>query len=681
VLRDDLTIDEEREACRALKGSMLRQEVYALDDTDKAEHPYTVTEQNFAIRRLQPRKDNRHAVFFTPAREAINYHYERNPTNPRIAHAMTLEVDDFGNVLKEAAIGYGRRQSDMNLSLEDRTKQAQTLITYTENRVTNAIEATNDDYRTPLPYETCTYELTGFKPENNAARFSFDEWTRNNFALPTSATEIPYEQTADNVSKQKRLIEHVRTLYRPNKMGVDENDPLTLLPPGTLQSLALPGESYSLAFTPELLTNLFGNKVTAVMMNSDGKYVHFGNDNNWWISSGRVFYSADNNDSAQVERDYAENHFFLPHRFLDPFGQTTSIQFDGYDLQTLETTDPLGNKVTAGERDSNNNITSKIDYRVLQPALVTGPNGNRSEVAFDTLGLVAGTAVMGKTGENKGDSLAGFQADLAQNEIDAFFADPKGQIAATLLGGASTRIIYDESRYYRLANVEKPVFAATIARETHASDPLPAQGLKLQTSFSFSDGFGREIQKKIEAEAGPLDLDDPNSPVIDPRWVGSGWTIFNNKGKPVKQYEPFFDDSHDFRFGKQVGVSSTLFYDPVERVVATLHPNHTYEKVVFDPWRQEAWDVNDTVLQADPKSDIDIGGFFERIPDSDYLTSWYESRINGQKGAAEKSAAEKTADHNGTPTVAHFDSLGQPFLTVADNGQKGTYETRVDLDI
>ncbi|MCP4402897.1 MAG: hypothetical protein GY801_37045, partial [bacterium] len=92
-------------------------------------------------------------------------------------------------------------------------------------------------------------------------------------------------------------------------------------------------------------------------------------------------------------------------------------------------------------------------------------------------------------------------------------------------------------------------------------------------------------------------------------------------------------------------------------------------------------DVNDTVLQADPKDDIDVGGFFERIPDSDYLPSWYENRINGQKGAAEKLAAEKAADHNGTPTAAHFDSLGQPFLTVADNGQKGTYETRVDLDI
>ncbi len=67
VLPAGLTVDEEREACRALKGSMLRQEVYALDGTDKQQHPYTVTEQNFTIRVLQPRGGNRHGVFFTHA--------------------------------------------------------------------------------------------------------------------------------------------------------------------------------------------------------------------------------------------------------------------------------------------------------------------------------------------------------------------------------------------------------------------------------------------------------------------------------------------------------------------------------------------------------------------------------------------------------------------------------------
>ena len=52
---------------------------------------------------------------------------------------MTLEVDKYGNVLKSVAIGYGRKQSPL-AEQSDRDKQTRTLITYTENRVTNAID-------------------------------------------------------------------------------------------------------------------------------------------------------------------------------------------------------------------------------------------------------------------------------------------------------------------------------------------------------------------------------------------------------------------------------------------------------------------------------------------------------------------------------------------------------------
>lgn len=63
ILPVALTPQEEREACRALKGMMLRQEVYGLDGTEKAAYPYTVTEQNFTLEILQPAGDNRYAFF------------------------------------------------------------------------------------------------------------------------------------------------------------------------------------------------------------------------------------------------------------------------------------------------------------------------------------------------------------------------------------------------------------------------------------------------------------------------------------------------------------------------------------------------------------------------------------------------------------------------------------------
>ena len=90
------------------------------------------------------------------------------------------------------------------------------------------------------------------------------------------------------------------------------------------------------------------------------------------------------------------------------------MTYDGYDLLLQETQDPLGNRMTAGTRDTNGNLTSKSnDYRVLQPALMMDANRNRAAVAFDALGMVVGTAVMGKPEENLGDTLAEFVPDLA----------------------------------------------------------------------------------------------------------------------------------------------------------------------------------------------------------------------------------------------------------------------------
>ena len=718
ILPTALTAEEEREACRALKGMMLRQETYADDagtDASEAEiwramTPYIVVEQNFTIRALQPRSANLHAVFFIHPRETITYHYERNPTDPRIQHALTLEVDSFGNVLKEAAIGYGRRQPDVSLPTdEDRAKQNNELITYTENRVTNVIEMA-DAYRSPLSCEVVTFELTGYTPTGAASRYQTSDFIEPNPGAPGRlrhkyTDQVAYEAQA-TANSCRRPIEWLRTLYRRDDLS-------DLLPLGELQPLALSGESYQLAFTPGLLTQVFqrrhaGQPTEALLPNpsavlggqgsDQGGYVDPDGDGNWWIPSGRSFFTTNPADNAVTELAYALQHFFLRRRYRDPFGQNAFVDFDANDLLMVETRDQVDNRVTVNAND----------YRILQPRLISDPNRNQTEVAFDALGMVVGTAIMGKPlpAPVEGDTLTGFVADLTQAEIDDFFraSDPHDNAPALLLD-ATTRIVYDLERFYRTRRENpndpiqwKPPYAATLARETHVNAPLPSQGLKIQLSFSYSDGFGREIQKKIQAEPKPL-VD--GGPTINPLWVGSGWTIFNNKGKPVRQYEPFFSPMHCFEFGIQIGVSAVLFYDPAERVIATLHPNHTFEKVVFDPWHQITYDVNDTCANrntqtGDPRTDPDIAGYVAEYfkamgPAAMAWQTWYAQRIGGSMGQDERNAALGAAEHADTPTTALFDVLGRPFLTLAcnrvvcaghdQNGDEDSYATRVDLDI
>jgi RHS repeat-associated protein len=716
----DLSGEEMREACRALHGSILRQEIYALDDTAESARPYSASERNYTIEVLQPQGSNRFAVFLAHARETIDYHYERklykvgtmDVADPRVLHSMVLAVDSFGNVLQSVAIGYGRRHPDPDLVPADQAKQAAILATLTVNSYTNPILA-DDSHRAPLPAESSTYELLQVKPKTNqtgvTSLFGIDELQGLINAASDGKHEIAFEDfKAPPADPSRRLLGRVRTLYRPDDMGAAAGDPNTVLALGKLEPLALPGVAYKLAFTPGLISQVYQRNGVALLPDpasvlgsrgpDGGGYVNL--DSGWWIPSGRAFYSTA--IAAVQEKTDALKSFFLPRRFVDPFGNTSTVEYDApHNLFVAKTADPLANVVTAS-----------YDYRVLAPKLVTDPNGNRTAAVFDVLGMVAGSAVMGKTTENLGDNLTAFTANLSQTQIDDFHdaADPH-TLAAALLGTATTRVVYDVSRFYnsRRASPLDPVkwlppFAAVLARETHVSDLAPGQQTKIQISFSYTDGFGREAQKKIQAEPGPV-VD--NGPTVNPRWVGSGWTVFNNKGKPVRQYEPFFSQlpkGHQFEFGLQVGVSSILCYDPADRVVATIHPNHSYEKVVFDPWRQESWDVNDTVSITDPTKDPNVGGFFSRLPREDFLPTWHALRTgatnstafgaqypNADRRAEQTVAAAKAAAHAATPGVAHADSLGRTFVTVAHNkvvcpnheldGTEEKFHTWVVLDI
>ncbi|KAK4924499.1 hypothetical protein LTR49_008388 [Elasticomyces elasticus] len=671
-----LTADEMREASRSLKGSILRKEVYAEDGTSKASVPYSVSESNFTIMFLQPQGNNPHSIFFKHPRESVSFNCERNMDDPRVSHNLVLEVDRYGNELRSVAIGYGRQPGRSPLTGDDKAKQEHLLSTYTEKDVTNPIYEP-DDYCAPTYSGMRSYEISGFVLPNGAALFSFDTFAADGFARLQTLNEIPFEQDNNPHLVQKRLLSSSRMLYRSNDLS-------HLLPPGQVESMALPGVEYKLAFTPGLISQVFRRRNTngsvdnllpnpANMLggrqNDQAGLVNVDNDGHWWVPSGRVYYHPNVDATPAQELLEARGNFFLQRRFTDQFDNSATVEYDENQLLLVRTQDSMGNKVKC-----------KNDYRVLEPVVITDPNGNGTAIAFDALGLVAGTAVMGKTSETLGDNLDGFVANVSSDDIKQFFLQPKDpQIGAKLLGGATTRIIYDVTRYWLELDPQErmPVFAVTLSRESHTSDGIRATGLKIQVNFAYSDGFGREIEHKVQAEPGAV---EGVAGTVAPRWVGTGWTIYNNKGKPVRQYEPFFDDTHEFSFSSIRGVSPVVFYDAMERAVGTLHPDHSWEKVVFDPWQQTSYDRNDSVL-ADPKTDPDVGYFFDKLQDKEYQPTWYDARKNGQLGSNEKSAAAKAIVHANTPAIAYSDSLGRTFLTVVDNGTYGKYETRTALDI
>jgi RHS repeat-associated protein len=596
------TAEEEREACRALKGSILRQEVYAEDESANAGIPYSVSERNYAIHQCQPRGQNRHPVFFVRPLETIDYHYERNVTDPRIGQTLTLEVDEFGNVLKSATIAYPRRTPV-------HPEQSTNLITLTDSRFINKPNDQPNDpewRRIGVQFETLTYEITVVPPVD--AVFTLTEISN----AISSANEIPYEAAPTPVPEM-RLIERVRSLFWKD----DLSGALVL---GQVESRALPFEGYKQAFTLGLIEKVFGSRVDNSLLSDEGKYVLL--DGVWWIPSGQTLFETQHLNS---DRD----PFYLPIAFKDPFGNISRTAYDAHSLLIAETTDAIGNQIKAAN-----------DYRVMQPARLTDPNNNRSAVAFDELGMVVATALMGKTNGGEGDTLA----------------DP------------TTRLEYD---LFNWINNGQPNFVHTLAREQHGpTNP------RWQESYSYSDGSGREVLKKVQAEAGLAPqrntsgalVRDSSNKIIwsdtapNVRWVGTGRTVLDNKGNPIKKYEPFFDSSPAFNDEQELvewGVTPILRYDPLGRLIRTDHPNGTFSRVEFDPWRQLSFDENDTVLAS----------------------QWYADRQSLPLNDPERKAATAAAAHANTPTVIDLDTLGRTFLTIADNRTAGKFETRVELDI
>ena len=139
----------------------------------------------------------------------------------------------------------------------------------------------------------------------------------------------------------------------------------------------------------------------------------------------------------------------------------------------------------------------------------------------------------------------------------------------------------------------QPISVRTTKRVHHDSetDVPVANRDDVPVSVDYSDGFGRLIQTRIQAEdtlfgdpafgGGVISVDqsvavsaavgqtraatDPDNVVV------SGWQVYDNKGHVVEKFEPFFDKDYAFSApdANQLGQKVTIFYDPRGQAIRT----------------------------------------------------------------------------------------------------------------
>lgn len=699
----NLDAEEFREAMRACKGMVLRQEIYELnvDGLEQGKHQpvklFSSAYHNCHIRRLQPRYKNLHAVFLVAESEAITYQYEldlqtdRLTPDPRIAHTLNLNIDEHGNVLQSAAIVYPRLGQYDDETLEDidgqplqkiHEVQGEMHVAYTETRYTNDVpdpdkpnpERDLDNYRLRVPCEVLTYELSVIKP-NSGFYFTLEELKRFRLSEVYQTTgevvsPLAYHQIPDRTKYEKRLVEHVRMLFF-NDADSRNLDFLTKpLPFGEQGYLGLPYETYKLALTIDLLDAVFSDKLTAEVQNDLGNAAKSGylsgnplavrfrdekTHGQYWIRSGIAGFADD-----------ADKHFYLPERYIDPFDNETTLTYDGNDLFIQSSSDPVGNTTRV----------MQFDYRVLAPREIEDINGNLSEVSFDVLGLLAATVVKGKG--NEGDNLTGLTDELLNPDRDArirFFTEARSEsetikeyqqrqqdTANHWLGNATARHLYYFGEEEILKDGKKvihwgkhPAAVCGIMREKHVAKLDPVK--KRQMAFEYSDGGGNVLVKKVQAEP------DNQDKLL--RWITNGKTILNNKGKPVKQYEPYFsvnkDNEPDHRFEEPLeqGVTPVMYYDSAGRLMRTELPDGSFSRVEFSPWHVTSFDPNDTVKDSRWYTDRNPPNPDEALP---------VNAITGKIAVSEdQRSAWLAALHHNTPAITILDSLGREVISIEHN--------------
>jgi len=692
----NLSAEEWREAVRACKGMVLRQEVFELDADAMARGEelrvrlYTTAYRNCDIKCLQPKRANRHAVFLATESEAITYSYEldlRPPMpapDPRIAHTLNLSFDDYGRVQQSVAVVYPRRlpYADTGGVLTPEqlalihAVQGERHLAYAETNFTAKLVPHSHQHRLPAPCEVLTFELTGAESARGFAPSAGGYFTLevlHEFALSDTlpnqgakaVTKLDYQKQPSGQhanAAHKRIVEWVRMLYFKD----DLSGPLNF---GQPSRLGLTYETYKLALTESLLGDIFADKFDAEVRATLDKrsaaawpraeagflasgyqtdaalFNANGPASQWWMRSGVAGFSSD-----------AGRHFYLPERYIDSFGIVTELKYDDRDLFIQSSIDAMGN--TAGIWVDEITHKPRFDYRVLAPKEMVDANGNRTEVAFDILGLVVAAAVKGK---GRGvDELVGFDsaasalANPATAAVQAFCTSDvmNEQTAKDWLGRATTRFVYHFGDVNGVWN-QRMAGACSIVRERHA-DPAS----KLQVSLECSDGSGAVLMKKVQAEPGPI---IEGGPVDSQRWIINGLTVLNNKGKPVKQYEPAFSADFGCEMPQANGFTPIMYYDAAGRVVRTEMPDGTLSRVEFSPWHAKTFDQNDTVLDSTWYQQNDRNRLDPTEPFPVTIPGL------GRAPTPDERAGWLAAQHANTPEQVHFDSLGREVIAIAHN--------------
>ncbi|MEQ1619806.1 MAG: SpvB/TcaC N-terminal domain-containing protein [Methylococcales bacterium] len=601
-----------RDALRTLRGSVLRSEFYALDGSLLEDRPYTVTEHAYSLREEHPPIDpasTRERIFFPHGIEQRTTQWERGD-DPLSQFSFTGQYDSYGQPLSQSAFAMPRRSA---------------------RRLTRPHGAMADESGVLATHGRTAYAV----PVNGAVHYIHNRVACNTSFTYTTKPLVTETEPGSVLALLREQAETARTLHQSMETDLRGWQPAQGNTAGYKvfahavnyydgpeyrgEALGMIGDygaltrSESLIFTDEILDQAY-NDATAQRRPAylggaatlpAGAPANFGIDHGYLDNRGGIagyvpgYYVSTQQQKFDFQAG-SPNPRGLPVAMRDPLNNESTIDsYDDFQFLPKQVTDPKGLSIHA-----------EYNLRVLQPNKVIDPNGNSSEVKFSPSGLVTETWIKGKNGE--GD----------QHE-------------------PGSQMFYD---FLAFRNTGNPISARAIKRAFHDTD-LDDTGETIEL-HEYSDGFGRVIQTRTQGEDfiwartrtppeqadlifgnDVLPLQQPDlgtnivgypaiDPIHHPNVVVSGWQIYDNKGKVVEKYEPFFSQGWAFapEADSRHGVHVELYYDPRGQAIRTVNPDSSEQRVIYGvpnslddpfnstptPWEAYTYDPNDNAGRTHP---------------------------------------------------------------------------------
>lgn len=544
-----------RASLRALRGQLLRTELYALDGSARADRPYAVSESVCEVRVEAP------GVLLPYAVSTRVTQWERGD-EPMTRLTFTPAPDRYGLPTGELTVAVPRTPAEPYLATWTTTEYAR-----------------RDDDTVYLADRVC--RTTAYEVDGDRRR---------------TAEQLRDAVFAEPADVLRRVIAHQRIYY--------DGAAFTGLPLGVLGAYGLPTRAESLAFTDAFLDGLFPGGDRPPFLTTGGDWpaeyppefraatpplaghLHYRDDDVPGSPSGYYLPTARHLYDLHVAGRAARG---LPITTLDRLGAPVTVDYDEHDLLPVRSTDAAGLVVTAVH-----------DRRLLLPREVTDPNGNGSTVEFSPAGLVTARHVRGKAGE--GDRmLPGVRITY---DLRAF--DERGEPASVR---TDRRVHHDGDPDVEPARRDEALVSVSY------TDGL---GRTVQTRAVAEDVvFGDPAFGGGVLPAGPAaPTGDIVGRPADGTVIVSGSQVHDNKGRVVERYEPYFGTGLGYRppAAEQLGRRVTVCHDPRGQVVRTRFPDGSEQRLILGvparltdpddheptPWETYSYDANDNAGRTHP---------------------------------------------------------------------------------